>query len=198
SGAGRPAGAPRWLAAHGLLYALPGRRGGGGHRLPSQQGAADYPGRRFDGRRGHVLARNLDLGAGLPIEYCWTAHLLLAGVHCARLRVDDPVGRAFGGLRHAGAERPAVALPSAVQRAQLPQRRDDRQVLPLPGGPGPQVRPDRDPGLSGYARTGLGGGGGVLMIDLRMNSNWRSQRPWRGRAGRSSLMAGLTVLALLA
>ena len=36
------------------------------------------------------------------------------------------------------------------------------------------------------------------MIDLRMNSNWRSQRPWRGRAGRSSLMAGLTVLALLA
>ena len=67
-----------------------------------------------------------------PLNIAGRPHLLLAGVHCARLRVDDSVGRAFGGLRHAGAERAAGALSSAVQCAQLPRRRDDGQVLPVP------------------------------------------------------------------
>ncbi len=49
-GAGRAAGAPGRLAAHGLLHALSGGRSGGGHRLPSQQGAAAYADWRTDGR----------------------------------------------------------------------------------------------------------------------------------------------------
>ncbi len=67
-----------------------------------------------------------------PLNIAGRPTVFLAGFHRSRLRVDHSVGRTFGGLRHAGAEWTAVALSSAVQRAQLPRRRDDGQVFPVP------------------------------------------------------------------
>jgi hypothetical protein len=42
-------------------------------------------------------------------------------------------------VRDACAEWVAAAVPSGLQCAELPQRRDDGQVLPLPGGSRPKV-----------------------------------------------------------
>jgi hypothetical protein len=50
-------------------------------------------GRRADGTGSHVLAGDLDLGARLSAEYRRTSDVFVAGLHCARLRVDDPLGR---------------------------------------------------------------------------------------------------------
>src|ERR1700679_2368087 len=77
--------------------------------------------------------------------------------------MDDSVCRAFGLLWNAGDERAAEFVSSALQRAQLPQRRDGRQVFLVPGGDRSQVRRCRGESVSRSAGTGVGGGGGVLM-----------------------------------
>jgi hypothetical protein len=53
----------------------------------------------------------------LPAEHRRQAVSFLAIVHYHHVRDDDSVRRNLGGVRHAGAERPAHALSSGFQRA---------------------------------------------------------------------------------
>ena len=78
-----------------------------------------------------VIAYPMNIG-GKPLQQ-------LAGVHRADLRDDDPVRRAGGGARHAGAERPADAVPPGLQRAEL-RARLEGSLLPVHRGARPQVR----------------------------------------------------------
>ena len=89
----------------------------------------------------------LGLCLGVSAEHRGASVVQLARVHHPGVRVDDSVLRSFGWIRNDRAERPSAALSSAVQLAELPQRRDDGQVFPVPGGDGPQVFPDRDQSL---------------------------------------------------
>ena len=128
------------LAAPGLLHPLPGGRGGGSDRFPSQLRAPDLPGRRPDGVGCHVPDGDLGFGFGLSAEHRRPPALFLAGLHYSGLRVDHPLGGSFRRFRHAGHVRPADALSPALQRAQFPYRGNRGQVLSLPGGERSQVR----------------------------------------------------------
>ncbi len=86
-------------------------------------------------------------------------------------------------------ERDASALPSALQRAELPQRSDDRQVLFMSRGDRPAVFVDRDTCFSGAVSCGLRSGGGALM---RITGD-RATRCWAQPTGNSSLGLRRTV-----
>src|SRR5205823_12154202 len=98
----------------------------------------------------------------LSTEHRGPSAVLVAGVHYSGIRVDDSVLRTSRSVWHGCAERTAPALPSGVQRAKLPQRRDDGQVLSLPRGDGPEVRDYGEPGLPWGVCAGVSGGGGAV------------------------------------
>src|SRR5271168_4964842 len=77
--------------------------------------------------------------------------------------MDDPLGRALGGLRDARDEWVADSVPSAVQRSELPQWRDLGQVLSLPRGDRSKVLAYRNQGVPCSAPSRVDRGGGPLI-----------------------------------
>src|SRR5262249_56167380 len=68
---------------------------------------------------------------------------------------------AGGGVRDAGAQRPADALPPAVPRRAV-RPRHQRPVLPVHPGHRPAVRPGADAGVPGGAGAPRGDGGAAV------------------------------------
>ena len=57
---------------------------------------------------------------GISLEYWWPSLLLMAGVYCSGVRMDDSIRGTIGCVRHACNERAAFAISPALQRAEFP------------------------------------------------------------------------------
>ena len=86
----------------------------------------------------------------LPAQHRRQAAAQLAGVHSGDLRVHDSGRGVVGGVRHAGAQRPADAVSPGVQRAAL-RAGEPQPLLSLHRGDRPEVRSAGDAAVPGAA-----------------------------------------------